>query len=164
MKTILEWYNDLPEDFEGQNVRAKAIAAYDPAFNDGGFPINNLADAIYFGFDWGKNGGSDYWLRIEEHAKAGSFSKSPDCSLEPRESDGRHPLDKTAREIELLNKVEELENNIHAIKTETEKLCRSAWSAGCTHESLAKRGFRKEANEWHIEKWIEENLLSRISK
>lgn len=60
MKTIKEWYNELPED-----VREKAINNTCKRLLSK--RVKNVKTALFYGFSWiGSNEGCDYWLNVVE--------------------------------------------------------------------------------------------------
>jgi hypothetical protein len=72
MKTILEWYEELPEP-----IRSQAIANYDPIYRDNNSEANSLRNAIIDGFSWGRSTeGFDYWNDIDNKALAVHYDKS----------------------------------------------------------------------------------------
>lgn len=58
-ETILEWLKELPDGY-----RERALKNYDPNYHDGS-PINDLADAVVWGFCWEDSPEkNEFWLAV----------------------------------------------------------------------------------------------------
>ena len=102
MKTILEWYEELPEP-----IRSQAIANYDGEY----LVADSLTNAISRGFYWGKSPeGQDYWQDIENKAEEGEYDPPP-TPLEQSLSDLTKTLEEMKEAIEQVRKAIGNENN-----------------------------------------------------
>jgi hypothetical protein len=93
MKTILEWYEDLPEP-----IRSQAIANY-----NGEYPVAaSLHMSLRWGFYWQKHEGDEYWEEITDKAEAGEYDTqtTPEQSL----SDLTKTLEEMKEAIESVRK------------------------------------------------------------
>jgi hypothetical protein len=100
MKTILEWYEELPEP-----IRSQAIANYDPSFYNEE-QVSSISYAIYLGFNWWgtpKSEGLDYWVGIGRKADNGVYNK-PQPPLEQSLSDLTKTLEEMKEAIESVRK------------------------------------------------------------
>ena len=104
MKTILEWYEELPEP-----IRSQAIANYDPSYRNMSEEVKSLSEAFIDGFSWGRsNEGFTYWNDIDDKAENGDYDKSP---LEQSLSDLTKSLEEMKEAIESVRKAIGNENN-----------------------------------------------------
>jgi hypothetical protein len=102
MKTILEWYEELPEP-----IRSQAIANY-----DGNVELaENRRSAIQSGFIWYDTPeGQDHWQVVSDKAKEGYYDQPP-SPLEQSLSDLTKTLEEMKEAIESVRKAIGNENN-----------------------------------------------------
>jgi hypothetical protein len=97
MKTILEWYEELPEP-----IRSQAIANYDPSYSEAD-ETSSKSESIKRGFNWYRSPQENhYWEEVHNKAEAGEYDTP--TPLEQSLSDLTKTLEEMKEAIESVRK------------------------------------------------------------